>query len=116
MRKVFLSLYVGLIGVLTLGCSSTDKVSAPEMVTPDESKYSVIVTSHTENREVWQEIIDEYVDKNVVQIVTWGVNPYIEDLDIELEKNTIALVFDHKELVYTSTEPQELEDFLENKQ
>lgn len=100
-----------------MGCSTDN--SLPELITPEEGRYSVIITVHDSGEE-WREIIEHYIDAEIIQTITYGeidapvIEQVINDYDIEIEGKITALIFDHEQFVFKTTNPQELEEFFED--
>lgn len=116
MGRITVTLFIFLFVVISFGCSSDD--SLPDFITPEEDRYSVVISSHNSGEE-WEEVIKHYVDSEILQIITYGIDSppvqkVMNDYDIEVEDEIIALVFDHKQFVFKTTNPQELAEFFED--
>lgn len=109
--------------LFTVACSSTEKeVSLPEMITPHENKYSVmIILDESQKRDEWKDVLHEFIEKDIVQIVNWGGKQsplgeqVIEQYNIEIDNVPIALVFDHDSFVYKTYNTKELRIYLAKK-
>lgn len=116
MIRIISTLFILVFVAVSIGCSSND--SLPELIAPEDGRYSVIITSHDSGEE-WQEIIKHYIDAEIIQIITYGgidtpaVEQVFNDYEIKIEEEITALVFDHEQFVFKTTNPQELEEFFE---